>query len=136
MISIIGCGYIGLISAICWASKGHTVHCVDIDLEKIDQLKSGQLPFYEKGLDDLFEKHKSNIRFSSNFSLITDSKYIIMALGTPRKDDGSIDISQVEKALDLVLDNKNIGEKEKYIIFRSTMPPGTVESLLMPKTIK
>ena len=61
MISIIGCGYIGLISAICWASKGHMVHCVDIDLEKIDQLKSGQLPFYEKGLDDLFEKHKSNV---------------------------------------------------------------------------
>ena len=94
-ISIIGTGYVGLVTGTCFAETGNNVVCIDINDEKIAQLKAGKSPIYEPGLDVLLERNIKEKRLEFTTSLaqgIKDAKVIFLALPTPPGKDGSADL--------------------------------------------
>ena len=98
-ITIIGTGYVGLVSGTCFAEFGVNVTCIDKDVDKINNLKKGNIPIYEPGLDELVKKNVNSKRlfFETNLKKsIKDSDAIFIAVGTPsRKGDGHADLSYV-----------------------------------------
>lgn len=132
-INVIGTGYVGLVSGVCLASRGHFVTCFDTNLETIQTLKKGKCHFYEKGLEELFKEFESNLAFeyldSSSEHRLVDCESILIAVGTPTID-GKIDLSQIKSA------SKKIGELIKNhnnfisIIVKSTVIPGTTDTVV------
>ena len=124
-ITIIGVGYVGLVQAVCLADFGFIVTCVEKDTEKLRELKSGRIPFYEPGLEDLFRKNlKSNrLNFTNEYSdNISKSDVIFICVGTPPKKNGESNLSFVDQV------SKDISNKIKgytVIVSKSTVPVGT-----------
>ena len=137
---MIGTGYVGLVSGVCFSDLGNDVICVDKDKDKINLLKKGKIPIYEPGLSELVLKNYKNKRlnFSTDLrSSVRKSDIIFICVGTPTKKNGSsADLSQVfnvAKELSLSLN------KFKIIITKSTVPLTTgdeIERILSKKTIK
>jgi len=134
-ISVIGTGYVGLITGTGFASKGHDVTCVDIVPEKVEQINKGVSPIFEEGLDELLKEVLEKGKFSVTLDLkkaVADSEVSFICVGTPSKEDGSADLSYVKAAA------KSIGEALKEIknyhvvIMKSTVIPGTTETVLIP----
>ena len=129
-IAVIGAGYVGLVSGICFSDFGHDVVCVDKDQEKIDQLNQGQIPIYEPGLADLLQKNVDGGRlsFSTSLSLaMVDADALFIAVGTPsRRGDGAADLSYVRNA---VIEAASIAKKYILFITKSTVPVGTNRDL-------
>jgi len=126
-ISVIGTGYVGLVTGTCLAETGNEVLCVDIDKEKVEQMKNGEVPIYEPHLDVLFERNiKANrLRFSTSLKEGLDHGDIIfLALPTPEDEDGSADLSYV---LGAAKDIGKIIDTYKVIVDKSTVPVGTAE---------
>lgn len=123
-ISVIGTGYVGLVSGTCFAEIGHEVTCIDIDPKKIAMLKNGESPIYEPGLNDLLQRNikSGRLHFSTDLSSIKNSKSIFLAVGTPSGDDGSADLSYLFKAAQDVA--KEISN-DAIIVIKSTVPVGT-----------
>ena len=128
-ISVIGTGYVGLITGVCLADLGHSVTCVDVIKEKVDVINSGVAPIYEVGLEDLLKK---NIGKKLNATLdlsgaIANSEVTFIAVGTPSADDGSTDLKYIESAATGI--GKALRSKEVYhvVIVKSTVPPKTTE---------
>ena len=124
-ISIIGSGYVGLVSGAGLSEFGNHVTCVDIDKTKIANLKKLKIPIYEPGLDNLIRKNmnKGLLNFSSNISKsIKNSEIIFIAVGTPQSYDGSADIQYVESVAKTIAENLN---DFKIICTKSTVPIGT-----------
>ena len=97
-ITVIGSGYVGLVSGICFAKIGHEVVCVDKDQSKIDRLKQDIVPIYEPGLKELLSEVLTAKRISFTTNLVDalkDSKAVFIAVGTPQGEDGSADMSYV-----------------------------------------
>jgi len=126
-ITIIGAGYVGLVTGICLADKGFNVVCVDNNKEKINKLKNGELPIYEPGLDELLRKNFNRLIFSDDLSgAVKKSQIIFLAVGTPAKENGEVDLNYLYLAID------DIGRYLDYsaiIIIRSTVPPGTTRKI-------
>ena len=128
-ISIIGTGYVGLVSGTCFAQMGNGVTCVDIDERKVEKLKKGNVPIYEPGLEDMvLENYKNGtLSFTTNIKEALDkSEVCFIAVGTPMGEDGSADLKYVLAVA------KSIGEnitKHTYIIDKSTVPVGTAEKV-------
>ncbi len=124
-ISIVGTGYVGLVSGACFAELGATVHCIDTDNEKIDKLNNGIIPIYEPGLEDLVHRNSKAGRlfFSTDLTeSLNDVEILFIAVGTPPGEDGSADMSHVLAVA------KTIGENmEKYllVVTKSTVPVGS-----------
>ncbi|MCL2681940.1 MAG: UDP-glucose/GDP-mannose dehydrogenase family protein [Bacteroidales bacterium] len=124
-IVIVGTGYVGLVTGVCFADVGIDVTCVDIDKNKIDNLKKGISPIYEQGLDELLEKNiqRGTIRFSTDLSeCLNEADVVFSAVGTPPDEDGSADLKYV---LDVA---KTVGKHmNKYVLVvtKSTVPVGT-----------
>jgi UDPglucose 6-dehydrogenase len=98
---MIGAGYVGLTTGVCFASMGYNVCCVDIDEDRIRELEAGSIPIYEPGLDELIaeSRAKRQLRFSSDIgSAVADADFVFIAVGTPSKADGDINLSYVEEA--------------------------------------
>ena len=124
-ISIIGSGYVGLVSGAGLSEFGNHVTCVDIDKTKIANLKKLKIPIYEPGLDSLIRKNmnKGLLNFSLDISTsIKDSEIIFIAVGTPQSNDGSADIRYVESVAKTIAENLN---DFKIICTKSTVPIGT-----------
>lgn len=122
-ISIIGTGYVGLTLGVCLAFLGHEVICVDKDKEKIEKLKKGIVPIFEKGLKTLLKKSRKNIKFTSNLKdALTESEAVFMAVGTPSKENGDIDMTYFRKA---VREVAKLMKDYKVIVNKSTVPVGT-----------
>lgn len=122
-IGIIGVGYVGLVSSVCFASLGHTVYSIDIDNKKIDNLRNGIIPIYENGLEELLCSCSDNITFSTDLSSVIDSIDILFcAVGTPMSENGSADLRYVLSVAEEFARCIN-----KYTIFvtKSTVPVGT-----------
>jgi len=128
-ICIVGTGYVGLVTAACFAEMGNDVCCVDIDSEIIDKLKSGKIHIYEPGLKCLVKSNtkQGRLTFSTNLADgIEDALFILNCVGTPSKPDGSCDLSYVYQAAGQI--GQAINEY-KVIINKSTVPVGTADKM-------
>ena len=124
-ISIIGTGYVGLVTGSCFAYVGNDVTCVDINEQKIQDLNNGKIPIYEDKLDSLIDKSvkQNRLSFTTNRkSAIKKSEVIFLAVSTPMRDDGSSKLDYIIKAAEDI--GKYITE-HKIIIVKSTVPVGT-----------
>ncbi len=126
-IAVIGTGYVGLVSGACFAYLGHRVIGLDVDREKVEKLKKGEIPIYEPGLDRILEKaiENGNIEFTTDYGYaVRNSDFIFIAVGTPSREDGSADLSYVESAYRSIAEH--IGDEDfKVIVNKSTVPVGT-----------
>jgi len=134
---MIGTGYVGLVSGVCFADLGNNVICVDKDTKKIGLLSKGKVPIYEPGLTELVNKNYKNkrLRFSTDLKKsIKDSDIIFICVGTPTKKGGSsADLSQIFKAAKEISSSIN---KFKIIVTKSTVPVTTgdqIEKILRKK---
>lgn len=126
-IGIVGTGYVGLVAGVCFADSGHRVICVDNDVKKIDLLKSGQIPIYEPGLEDLLKQAKNRIDFVSDLeSSFTSCEVLFIAVGTPEMSDGSADLKPTFSIIDSICKKSTT---KKYIVLKSTVPVGTAKKI-------
>ena len=126
---IIGTGYVGLVSGICFADSGHDVLCVDNDPDKILQLNQGQIPIYEPGLETLLEKNvdAGRLSFASSLSSPINADAVFIAVGTPsRRGEGAADLTYVMNAAKEVA---SLAQNYILIITKSTVPVGTNREL-------
>lgn len=124
-ISIIGTGYVGLVGGVCLADFGNTIINVDINEEKINKLKCGEIPIYEPGLKEVFDRNveAGRISFTTDIeSAVKESEVIFISVGTPPADDGSADLSFVLKVAESIGKYMN---DYKVIVDKSTVPIGT-----------
>jgi len=124
-ITVAGTGYVGLVSGACLADFGNTVICIDNNASKIETLKTGGIPIYEPGLDDVVTRNVSagRLSFSTDMaSAVRKSDVIFIAVGTPPADDGSADLKYVEAVAREVARSMN---GYKVIVDKSTVPVGT-----------
>jgi len=126
-VTVIGTGYVGLVTGACFSATGNHVVCVDKDEAKIEALRRGEIPIHEPGLDALVEKNTADGRLEFTTDLdgaVKSAQLIFIAVGTPSGDDGSADLSAVEEVA------REIGramDRRKVIVDKSTVPVGTAE---------
>ncbi|MEW7289515.1 UDP-glucose dehydrogenase family protein [Aquimarina sp. 2304DJ70-9] len=128
-ISVIGTGYVGLVTGTCLAETGNEVICVDIDEEKVKKMRNGEVPIYEPHLDVLFERNINAGRLNFTTSLeegLQHGQIIFLALPTPEDEDGSADLSYVLGVAD---DIGKLMQEYKVIVDKSTVPVGTAEKV-------
>lgn len=122
---VIGTGYVGLVTGVCFADLGNKVVCIDIDPNKVEMLRSGKSPIYEPGLEEVLERNarSGRLSFSDNYEEGLDgADFVFITVGTPMGDDGAADLSYVKAAA------RSIGQHMRgpiIIIDKSTVPVGT-----------
>lgn len=123
-ITIIGSGYVGLVSAACFAEIGHSVTCLDVNKQKINKLKKLSLPIYEPYLQDLVTKNyrSSKIQFTSSYRVGCKNNIIFLCIDTPSKKDGSPNLTNLNSALNSIAKNLLT---DSIVITKSTVPLGT-----------
>jgi UDPglucose 6-dehydrogenase len=128
-VTIVGSGYVGLVTGACLAELGNTIFCLDLDQKKIDLLNSGGVPIYEPGLEEMIARNRAagRIVFSTDIAAAVNHGEIqFIAVGTPPDEDGSADLQYVLSAA------RNIGKymnDPKVIVDKSTVPVGTAEKV-------
>ncbi|WP_341841244.1 UDP-glucose/GDP-mannose dehydrogenase family protein [Chitinophaga caseinilytica] len=128
-ITVVGTGYVGLVTGTCFAETGNNVTCVDIDAGKVAKLAAGQITIYEPGLEKLFERNLKEGRLQFTTQLkegVSDADVIFLALPTPPGEDGSADLSYILKVADQL---GYILEDYKVIVDKSTVPVGTADKV-------
>ena len=128
-IAIVGTGYVGLVSGTCFAEMGNHVTCVDIDENKINNLREGKVPIYEPGLDELVKRNAEygRLRFTTDLTeVIGDVDVVFSAVGTPPDEDGSADLHYV---LDVARQFGRSISKYTVLVTKSTVPVGTAQKV-------
>lgn len=132
-VSIIGTGYVGLVSGVCFAEKGHEVICVDVDQSKVDQINQGVSPFYEPGLNELLERNiHSGLKATTDFrQAILDTELSLIAVGTPF-DGKEVDLTYVKQVAQQI--GEALKDKSTYhlVVVKSTVVPGTTDQVVLP----
>ncbi|GAB1403279.1 MAG: UDP-glucose/GDP-mannose dehydrogenase family protein [Lentimicrobiaceae bacterium] len=124
-ITIVGTGYVGLVTGTCFAEVGINVVCIDIDRQKIENLKKGISPIYEPGLDEMIERNieKGRLHFSTDLaSAINDTEVVFIAVGTPPDEDGSADLKYVLEVANTIGMHM---DRPLTVVTKSTVPVGT-----------
>ena len=134
-ISIIGSGYVGLVTGTCFAELGNHVILVDIVKDKVDKINSGIAPIFEEGLDKMLRKNIGDGSMHATTKVehaVLDSDMTFIAVGTPSRKDGSIDIAYVREAAEGI--GKALAKKDAYhtVVVKSTVIPGTTEDIVLP----
>src|SRR5919107_664634 len=129
-VTIIGCGYVGLVTGTCLASIGHTVRGVEKDARKLKTLQDGHCPIFEPGLQELMNEHYASgqLQFTDNVkAAVKDAEVIFLAVGTPPKPDGTVDMSYLESAGKEVCDAlaELEGELPVTLVVNPPVPAGT-----------
>ena len=128
-LTVVGSGYVGLVTGTCFAEMGNKVTCIDIDQKKIDKLKKGIIPIYEPGLEDMVLNNvkSGDLHFSTNLEDgLENAKVVFIAVGTPMGEDGSADLQYVLSVA------SEIGQKMQHplvIVDKSTVPVGTADKV-------
>ena len=128
-ISVIGTGYVGLVTGTCFAETGNHVVCVDIDAAKVARMQNGEIPIYEPGLETIFHRNikQGNLTFTTDTrSAVEQTDIVFLALPTPPNEDGSADLSHVLRVAEEL---GTIIKEYKIIIDKSTVPVGTAEKV-------
>ncbi len=128
-ISVVGTGYVGLVTGTCFAETGITVTCVDIDQEKIDNLNKGIIPIYEPGLKEMLDRNvgKKRLYFSTSLKeSIQDAEAVFIAVGTPPDEDGSADLKYVLGVADEIGTHM---DDYLVVVTKSTVPVGTANKV-------
>lgn len=121
---VVGTGYVGLVAGACFAESGQDVVCVDVDADKLEQLKSGKVPFFEPGLDDMV-KHNwpERLNFTTDLSAALDGASVaFIAVGTPPNEDGSADLTAVLTVAEQIATKAH---DDLVVVLKSTVPVGT-----------
>ena len=120
-VGVIGTGYVGLVSAAGFAELGNEVWCVDIDAEKIERLRRGEVPIYEPGLEELLAKHSGRLHFATELGdALERARLLFVAVGTPPTYSGDADLSAVHAVVDAIPASDN-----HALVMKSTVPCGT-----------
>lgn len=128
-IAVIGTGYVGLVAGVCFADTGHHVTCVDVDARKVDRLRSGEVPIYEPGLEEILQRSAKAGRLHFTTALaeaVAKAQVVFIAVGTPEGATGDADLQQVIDAA------RQIGRAMKQytvVVDKSTVPVGTAEGV-------
>lgn len=127
-VSVVGTGYVGLVTGTCFAEMGNEVTCVDIDIDKVRRMQAGEVPIFEPGLSDIFQRNikEGRLTFTTDLEEALGAAAIFLALPTPSGEDGSADLSYILGVAD------SIGQKLKgysVIVDKSTVPVGTAEKV-------
>jgi UDPglucose 6-dehydrogenase len=134
-ISVIGCGYVGLVTGACFAEIGHHVTCTDNDESKIVTLRSGKLPIYEPHLDSLVEKNirEGRLHFTSNAGeAVRSSEAVFICVGTPPLENGDADLSAIDNVARMIATE---GGGPKLVVEKSTVPAQTGQELKRALTV-
>jgi UDPglucose 6-dehydrogenase len=134
-ISVIGCGYVGLVTGACFAEIGHHVTCTDNDESKIVTLRAGKLPIYEPHLDSLVEKNirEGRLHFTSNAGeAVRSSEAVFICVGTPPLDNGDADLSAIDNVARMIATE---GGGPKLVVEKSTVPAQTGQELKRALTV-
>ena len=128
-IAMIGAGYVGLTTGACLADLGHSVICVDVDQRRVEELGAGHLPIYEPGLDAVIARNRieDRLTFSSDVSrAAAEADAIFLAVGTPSRPDGSVDLSYIERAAQQIAKPMR---RDAIVVVKSTVVAGTARRL-------
>jgi UDPglucose 6-dehydrogenase len=128
-LSIIGSGYVGLVTGACFADVGHNVICVDNDAAKVEALKAGKIPIYEPGLEEVIHRNVSahRLRFSGSIKEAVDNSQIVfIAVPTPQQPNGDVDLSYIEK---VAREIAGVLTSYRVIVDKSTVPVKTGEKV-------
>lgn len=121
-LTVIGCGYVGLVTGACLAAAGHEVFCTDIDAKRIDQLKAGKVPIYEEHLDEVLKRavtEKKIVYTSDAGEAIRAGEVIFICVGTPPKDSGEADLSAIDHVARQIAQE---ARSSKLVVEKSTVP--------------
>lgn len=126
-IAVAGTGYVGLVTGVCLASKGHDVTCVDVDEQKVEVMKQGISPIYEPGLSELMKENMERLTFTTDYKMAyKDAEVIFIGVGTPEKKDGSANLSYVYQVIQQIAESV---ERECVVVVKSTVPIGTNDKI-------
>jgi UDPglucose 6-dehydrogenase/GDP-mannose 6-dehydrogenase len=133
-VSVVGTGYVGLVSGVCLASKGHDLVCIDVMQEKVDRINAGDPPIYELGLEKMLKELVGSGKLKATTELedaVIDSDLSLIAVGTPF-DGSAIDLKYIRQVAKEI--GQAIAKKDSYhvVIVKSTVVPGTTEDVVLP----
>ncbi len=132
-VSVVGTGYVGLVSGVCLAEMGHQVICVDVDQAKVDKINKGIPPIYEAGLEELLQKniHSNLVATTDLRQAVMDSELSLIAVGTPF-DGNEIDLKYIRLVAEQI--GMVLKDKPSYhvVVVKSTVVPGTTDSVVLP----
>jgi len=126
-VTVIGAGYVGLVSAVCFADLGHNVVCIDVDAKKIEMLKRGEVPIYEPGLSTLIERNVAAERLQFTMDMahaVAHAQLQFIAVGTPPDEDGAADLQYVLQVAENIASHMG---RFTVIVNKSTVPVGTAD---------
>ena len=131
-VTIIGGGYVGLVTGTCLSSLGHNVTIVETIPEKVDKINSGHSPIYEEGLDELLQQHiGKNLTASTSYDAVKESDVIFIAVGTPPKEDGSANLCYIQSAAEMIASALRENHAAyPIIVVKSTVPPTTTQNVV------
>jgi len=134
-LSVFGIGYVGCVSAACFANSGHDVTGVDLNATKVEIINSGKSPIVEAGIDELIGAMVTagRLRATTNSAeAVTNSDVSLVCVGTPSNPNGSLDLDHVKHVCEEIGAALKLKEDRHTVVIRSTMLPGTVEGLVVP----
>jgi UDPglucose 6-dehydrogenase len=121
-LGVIGVGYVGLVTAACFAQAGHDVCCLDIDEAKLERLRAGHAPIHEPGVDELLAGSRERLTFTSSpADLFARADIAFVCVDTPPSASGDADLSRVESVIGAI----PAGTSDAVLVMKSTVPPGT-----------
>lgn len=124
-VTMIGTGYVGLVSGTCFAESGNRVTCLDVDQQKVDMLNSGRIPIYEPGLSELVQRNLAagRLKFTTDYATaIPDSQCVFLCVGTPQDEHGAADLQFVQSAAEQLAPHLS---PDTVVVCKSTVPVGT-----------
>ena len=129
-ISVIGSGYVGVVTGACLAKLGNKVTLIDVDEQKVETINNGKSPIYEEGLDEILRQ--VHIEGGSDYQRIMDSELVFICVGTVSNRDGAISLEQVEQATKQIAEVLKRREDYCVICVKSTVTPGATEEIVVP----